>query len=87
MAELVYAIDDFPGDDRLWRIEWIGGVGYNTSVPSEPLIDVSLAPRHRHQPRVPGSRDRRHVGIVNNHEPLGAPANRTSWCELQRDCH
>src|SRR5499427_8887686 len=43
MAELVYAIDDFPDDDRLWRIEWIGGVGYNTSVPSEPLIDVSLA--------------------------------------------
>ena len=43
MAELVYAIDDFPDDDRLWRIEWIGGVGYNTSVPSEPQIDVSLA--------------------------------------------
>ena len=59
MAETVYAIDDFPDDDRLWRIEWIGGVGYNTSVPSEPQIDVSLAqlpkgernplsaPRHR----------------------------------------
>jgi len=43
MAEPFYAIDDFPDDDRLWRIEWIGGVGYNTSVPSEPLIDVSLA--------------------------------------------
>ena len=43
MAEPVYAIDDFPDDDRLWRIEWIGGVGYNTSVPSEPLIDVTLA--------------------------------------------
>src|SRR6202035_1990938 len=24
-------------------IEWIGGVGYNTSVPSEPQIDVCLA--------------------------------------------
>src|SRR6202158_4503107 len=23
--------------------EWIGGVGYNTSVPSEPQIDVCLA--------------------------------------------
>src|SRR5271165_2936133 len=30
-------------DDLLWRIEWIGGVGYNTSVPSEPQIDVCLA--------------------------------------------
>src|ERR1700758_5734824 len=29
--------------DLLWRIEWIGGVGYNTSVPSEPQIDVCLA--------------------------------------------
>jgi hypothetical protein len=27
----------------VWRIEWIGGVGYNTSVPSDPLIDVCLA--------------------------------------------
>jgi hypothetical protein len=43
MVKAVYAIDDFPDDDLLWRIEWIGGVGYNTSVPSEPRIDVSLA--------------------------------------------
>ena len=27
MAEAVYAIEDFPDDDLLWRIEWIGGVG------------------------------------------------------------
>ena len=26
-----------------WRIEWIGGVGYNANVPSDPLIDVCLA--------------------------------------------
>ena len=36
MVEAVYAIDDFPADDLLWRIEWIGGVGYNTNVPSDP---------------------------------------------------
>ena len=35
MGEAVYAIDDFPDDELLWRIEWIGGVGYNTS---DPLI-------------------------------------------------
>ena len=34
MAEPVYAIDDFPDDDRRWRIEWIGGVGYNTAFPA-----------------------------------------------------
>jgi hypothetical protein len=41
VGEAVYAIDEFPDDDLLWRIEWIGGVGYNTSVPSDPLMDVA----------------------------------------------
>ena len=43
MVNAVYAIDDFPGDALLWRIEWIGGVGYNTSVPSDPQISIGLA--------------------------------------------
>src|SRR5580704_17866530 len=43
MGNPVYAIDEFPDDDLPWRIEWIGGLGYNTSVPSEPRIDVCLA--------------------------------------------
>src|ERR1700757_4881475 len=43
IAGAVYGIDDLPDDDLLWRIEWIGGVGYNTNVPSDPLIDVCLA--------------------------------------------
>jgi hypothetical protein len=43
VGQAVYAIDAFLDDDLLWRIEWIGGVGYNTSVPSEPQIDVCLA--------------------------------------------
>jgi hypothetical protein len=32
MGNPVYAIDEFPDDELPWRIEWIGGVGYNTSV-------------------------------------------------------
>jgi hypothetical protein len=43
MADAIYAIGDFPDDDFLWRVEWIGGVGYNTSAPSDPLIDICLA--------------------------------------------
>ena len=43
VGQSVYAIDGFPNDDLLWRIEWLGGVGYHMSVPSEPQIDVSLA--------------------------------------------
>jgi hypothetical protein len=36
MGEAVYAIDAFPDDDFHWRIEWIGGLGCNTSAPSDP---------------------------------------------------
>ena len=43
MGKGIYAIDAFPDDDLLWRIDWIGGVRYNASVPSEPLIDICLA--------------------------------------------
>ena len=43
MGKAIYAIDAFPDDDQLWRIEWIGGVAYGASVPSEPLIDVCLS--------------------------------------------
>src|ERR1700758_1659430 len=43
MVNAVYAIDDFPGDALLWRIEWIGGVGYSTSVASDPQISICLA--------------------------------------------
>jgi hypothetical protein len=43
MADGIYAIGDFPDDNFLWRVEWIGGVGYNTSAPSDPLIDICLA--------------------------------------------
>ena len=52
VGQAVYAIDAFPDDDLLWRIEWIGGVGYNTSVPSEPQIDVFFGapPQRREEP-------------------------------------
>ena len=42
-AKLFYAIDAFPDAICSGCIEWIGGVGDNTSVPSEPQIDVCLA--------------------------------------------
>jgi hypothetical protein len=38
-----YAFDEFPDDDLPWRIEWFGGVGYNTSVPSAPRSMFALA--------------------------------------------
>jgi len=43
MAEAVYAIEDFPDDGLLSRIEWIGGVGYNTTVLSDAQIEICLA--------------------------------------------
>jgi hypothetical protein len=43
MGSPVYTVDEFPDEGLPWLIEWIGGLGYNTSVPSEPRIDVCLA--------------------------------------------
>jgi hypothetical protein len=40
VGEAVYAIDDFPDDDLLWQIEWIGGVGYNTIKATETAITI-----------------------------------------------
>jgi hypothetical protein len=57
VGEAVYAIDDFPDDDLLWQIEWIGGVGYNTSVPSDPLMDVCMAQLPAGQSNNKGHRD------------------------------
>ena len=70
MAEAVYAIEDFPDDDLLWRIEWIGGVGYNTSVPSDPQIEICFAqfPAGETNPAAINGRDdlRRSKGIPGN---------------------
>jgi hypothetical protein len=41
VGDAVYSIDAFPGDDSLWRIEWIGGFGYNSSAPSDTLDRLS----------------------------------------------
>jgi hypothetical protein len=43
VGKAIYAIDAFPDDAQLWRIDWIGGVAYNASVPSEPVMRVLLA--------------------------------------------
>ena len=50
VGEAIYAIDAFPDDDLLWRIEWIGGIRYNTSV---PLIDVEPCAVNDHKESLP----------------------------------
>jgi hypothetical protein len=42
MADAIYAIGDFPDDDFLGRVEWIGGVGYNTRAPSDRTPQPSI---------------------------------------------
>jgi hypothetical protein len=73
VGQSVYAIDGFRDDDLLWRIEWLGGVGYNTSVPSEPQIDVSLAqlPQGREEPA------QRASTLLSSREENGRPRHRT----------
>jgi hypothetical protein len=43
VGEAIYAVGAFPDNDLLWRIESIGGIRYNTSVPRDPLIDICLS--------------------------------------------
>jgi hypothetical protein len=43
VGEAIYAVGAFPDNDLLWRIESICGIRYNTSVPSDPLIDICLS--------------------------------------------
>jgi hypothetical protein len=90
----IYAIDDFPQDDLLWRIEWIGGVSYNAKVPSDPQIDVcrlllrcGLASLTgiRSTPRLPGSRPMiaSKPGIIINDVSSATPLNRATWKEFE----
>src|SRR6266436_4564918 len=80
MADAVYAIEDFPDDDLLWRIEWIGGVGYNTSVPSDPQIEICLAQLPAGETNTlahfPGN-DGVQTDVVDYDESPGTPANET----------
>jgi hypothetical protein len=71
MADAIYAIDQFPDDELLWRIEWIGGVRYNSNVPSEPLIDVCLAQLPKGETNPLSARSRVGVDLGNvNREPF-----------------
>ena len=90
MADAVYAIEDFPDDDLLWRIEWIGGVGYNTSVPSDPQIEICLAQLPAGETNTlahfPGN-DGVQTDVVDYDESPGTPANRASGYQLELGCH
>ena len=52
MGQAVYAIDAFPDDDLLWRIEWIGGVGlqYERSQRAPDRCLFGAAPQRREEP-------------------------------------
>ena len=94
MGQAVYAIDAFPDDDQLWRIEWIGGVGYNTSAPSEPQIDVCLAqlPKGEKNPLSARARSSQvekrtvkiGVGLLPNIQASASPVITTSCAIIPR---
>lgn len=39
-----FKLSSFPQDDRIWRVDWFGGVQFNPSNPSEPQIEVLVSP-------------------------------------------
>src|SRR5450755_4261854 len=92
VGKTVYKIEEFPDDDRLWRIEWIGGVRYNATVPSDPLMDICLTrlPPGETNPlsaRARSSEAKFHAGIVDNHKPTRSPANCVPWNKSKKSRH
>lgn len=39
-----FSISSFPHDDRLWRVDWFGGLRFNELNPEESQIEVFLSP-------------------------------------------
>ncbi len=37
-------IKEMPGDGRVWRVDWFGGVSYDVNVPTEPKIGIFISP-------------------------------------------
>ena len=44
MRTVIPKIKEFPDDGRLWRLDWIGNVNLNPSIPSEPHLEASIVP-------------------------------------------
>lgn len=44
MAKRVIRIKEFPNDDRVWRLDWLGAVDRNDNVQTENCIEVYLRP-------------------------------------------
>ncbi len=44
MRTVIPKIKEFPDDGRRWRLDWIGNVKLNPSIPSEPHLEASIVP-------------------------------------------
>jgi hypothetical protein len=47
MQDKIFAIKEFPNDDRLWRLEWIDGIIKNTNYSEELKVRLILRPIKR----------------------------------------
>ncbi len=45
-----YFIAEMPDDDRCWRLDWLGKLVFNPTVPDEPWIEVFLRPLSAAEP-------------------------------------
>ena len=44
MSQGIPRIEEFPGDDRYWRVDWFGAIERNPNVPSEPYVQLVISP-------------------------------------------
>lgn len=60
MSRLIPRIREFPDDDRIWRVDWFGGLERNHQVPTEPKIQIIISPV------VPGATDYASTNAVSD---------------------
>ena len=44
MSQGIPRIQEFPSDNRYWRVDWFGAIERNPNVPSEPYVQLIISP-------------------------------------------
>lgn len=49
MSQGIPRIEEFPSDNRYWRVDWFGAIERNPNVPSEPYVQLVISPLLRNE--------------------------------------
>jgi hypothetical protein len=71
VSSRIPAIQEFPQDDQIWRVDFFGGIQRNSSIPDEPTIQIILSP----------------LANPNNKDPKELASVKAVTHELRRTIH